>query len=240
MEQAREIRGADATTSERRVTDMTDTDVDSQESWDVAAVFSGGEYQRVGRFQYFVTDQRWVWSDQVARMHGYEPGSVEPTTELLLSHQHPDDRAKVAEILDRVKTGGQFSSRHRIIDAAGATRWMVVVGDRITDKSGHPIGTEGFYVDVTDSVQSDVTKAMSGVVEARALIEQAKGVLMVAYGVDSDRAFDILKWRSQTTQVKLKVVAAQLLHALMQQGLSPESTSAVDRLLVAETGTVDN
>ncbi|SEA57409.1 PAS domain S-box-containing protein [Mycobacterium sp. 283mftsu] len=224
---------------EHRATDMTDTPVDSQESWDVAAVFSGGENQRVGTFQYYVADQRWVWSDQVARMHGYEPGAVEPTTELLLSHQHPDDRAKVAEILDRVKTGGQFSSRHRIIDAAGCTRWMVVVGDRILDESGHVIGTEGFYVDVTDSVQSDVTKAMSGVVEARALIEQAKGVLMVAYGVDADRAFDILKWRSQTTQVKLKTVAAQLLDALMRQGLSPESTSVVDRLLVAETGLTD-
>nr|WP_234791557.1 ANTAR domain-containing protein [Mycolicibacterium mucogenicum] len=59
---------------------------------------------------------------------------------------------------------------------------------------------------------------------------------MVAYGVDADRAFDILKWRSQTTQVKLKTVAAQLLDALMRQGLSPESTSVVDRLLVADTG----
>lgn len=219
---------------------MTDTPVDSQESWDVAAVFSGGENSRVGRFQYFVAEQRWVWSDEVARMHGYQPGAIEPTTEWLLSHQHPDDRAKVAEILDRVKTGGQFSSRHRIIDAAGGTRWMVVVGDRMTDRSGHVIGTEGFYVDVTDSVQSDVTKAMSGVVEARALIEQAKGVLMVTYGVDADRAFDILKWQSQTTQVKLKTVAAQLLDALMRQGLSPESTSVVDRLLVAQTGLTDN
>ncbi|MDH6246623.1 PAS and ANTAR domain-containing protein [Mycobacterium sp. OTB74] len=225
---------------------MTDTpvdgqeSVDSQESWEVAAVFSGGETQRVGKFQYFVADQRWVWSDQVARMHGYEPGAVQPTTELLLNHQHPDDRAKVAEILDRVKTGGQFSSRHRIVDASGSTRWLVAVGDRMTDESGDVIGTEGFYVDVTDSLQSDVTRAMSGVVESRALIEQAKGVLMVAYSVDADRAFDILKWRSQTTQVKLKTVAAQFLDALMRQGLSPESTSAIDRLLVGDQQTVED
>lgn len=225
---------------ERRVTDMTDTDIDSRESWEVAAVFSGGENQRVGKFHYFVADQRWVWSDQVARMHGYEPGAAQPTTELLLSHQHPDDRAKVAEVLDRVKRGGQFSSRHRIIDASGCTRWLVVVGDRMTDESGHVIGTEGFYVDVTESVQSDVTKAMSRVVESRALIEQAKGVLMVTYGVDADRAFDILRWRSQATQVKLKTVAAEFLDALMRQGLSPESTSAVDRLLVADTGLADD
>jgi PAS domain S-box-containing protein len=213
---------------------MTDISVDDPESWEVAAVFSGGETQRVGKFQYFTADQQWVWSEQVARIHGYEPGEVQPTTELLLSHKHPDDRAKVAEILERVHAGGQFSSRHRIVDAGGRMHWVVVVGDRMLDDAGEVIGTEGFYVDVTDSLQTDVTRVMSAVVESRAVIEQVKGVLMVAYGVDADRAFDILRWRSQTTQVKLKTVATELLDALMRQGLSAETTSFLDRLLLAE------
>jgi len=213
---------------------MTETSTGDPESWEVAAVFSGGETQRVGKFQYFIGGQRWVWSDQVARIHGYEPGAVTPTTELLLSHKHPDDRAKVAEILERVHTGGRFSSRHRIIDASGRTHWVVVVGDRMVDEADEVIGTEGFYVDVTDSLQSDVTEVMSGVVESRAVIDQVKGVLMVAYGVDAERAFDILKWRSQTTQTKLRTVAAQLLDALMRQGLSADTTGVLDRLLLAE------
>ncbi len=115
---------------------------------------------------------------------------------------------------------------------------------RVTDmtdtESGHVIGTEGFYVEVTESVQSNVTKAMFRVVESRAVIEQAKGVLMVTYGVDADRAFDILRWRSQATQVKLKTVAAEFVNTLMRQGLSSECTSAVDRLLVADTGLADD
>ena len=205
------------------------------ESWEVAAVFSGGEPQRVGRFSYHTQTQRWVWSDQVARMHGYEPGSVQPTTELLLSHKHPDDRAQVAEILERVRTAGQqFSSRHRIIDARGRTHWVVVVGERMLDDAGEIIGTEGFYIDVTESLQSDVTEVMTGVVESRAVIEQAKGILMVAYGVNEDRAFDILRWRSQNTKTKLKTVATQLVDALMQRGLSDETTTAIDRLLLGD------
>jgi PAS domain S-box-containing protein len=218
---------------------MPDMSVDEPESWEVAAVFGGGEAQRVGKFKYLIEDQQWLWSDQVARMHGYEPGAVQPTTELLLSHKHPDDRAKVAQILERVRTGGQFSSRHRIIDAAGRTHWVVVVADRMLDDAGEVIGTEGFYVDVTDSLQSDVTKVMSGVVESRAVIDQAKGVLMVAYGIDADRAFDILRWRSQTTQVKLRVVAENLLGSLIDQGLPAETTSALDRLLLAEEPATD-
>ncbi len=115
---------------------------------------------------------------------------------------------------------------------------------RVTDmtdtESGHVIGTEGFYVEVTESVQSNVTKAMFRVVESRAVIKQAKGVLMVTYGVDADRAFDIPRWRSQATQVKLKTVAAEFVNALMRRGLSSECTSAVDRLLVADTGLADD
>lgn len=47
--------------------------------------------QRVGRFEYRYDTDTWTWSDTVARIHGYEPGEVEPTTELVLSHKHPDD-----------------------------------------------------------------------------------------------------------------------------------------------------
>lgn len=54
-----------------------------------------GEPQRVGRFRYYLTEQRWERSDAVARMHGYQAGTVTPTTELLLQHKHPDDRGSL-------------------------------------------------------------------------------------------------------------------------------------------------
>ena len=66
----------------------------------------------VGSFRFWFVGQRWEWSDEVARMHGYEPGSVVPTTELLLSHKHPDDRQHVQDQLDHLlHFGGSFSSR---------------------------------------------------------------------------------------------------------------------------------
>lgn len=219
------------------VSDVFDAPADNTEAgiehWEVAAVLAGGDAHRVGRFEFFVADQRWVWSDSVARMHGYQPRQVQPTTELLLSHKHPDDRAKVAEILQRVKVGGLFSSRHRIIDANGRTRWMVVVSDRMTDLSGEVIGTQGYYIDVTDGLQSDLTTAVTQVVKSRAIIEQAKGILMAAYGIDADRAFEILTWRSQSTQIKLKTIAAQFMEAMVREGLAPETVIKIDHLLMA-------
>lgn len=86
------------------------------------SVLGLGEPQRVGRFRFYLDGERKDRSDTVARMHGYEPGEVEPNTELLLRHKHPDDRERVAAILDRVPAGEPFSSRHRIIDTAGRTR----------------------------------------------------------------------------------------------------------------------
>ncbi|MFO7163925.1 MAG: PAS domain-containing protein, partial [Mycolicibacterium hassiacum] len=81
---------------------------------------AGGEPQRVGSFTFYFADERWEWSPQVARMHGFEPGTVEPTAELVLSHKHPDDYRQVAATLDEIRrTSGAFSTRHRIIDTRG-------------------------------------------------------------------------------------------------------------------------
>src|SRR6187200_2580516 len=70
----------------------------------------------------------WEWSPQVERMHGYEAGTVHPTTDLVLSHKHPDDYGQVAATLDEIRrTSGAFSTRHRIIDTRGEIHHVVVV-----------------------------------------------------------------------------------------------------------------
>ncbi|HYB37003.1 MAG TPA: PAS and ANTAR domain-containing protein [Mycobacterium sp.] len=198
---------------------------------DVDLVIGLGEPQRVGRFRFFLDGQRWEWSDAVARMHGYEPGMVVPTTELLLQHKHLDDRQQVAAILDRVLQGEPFSSRHRIIDTAGHTHWVVVVGERMLDDAGDVVSTSGFYVDVTESLQSDVSAVVSEVAGSRAQIEQAKGVLMAAYGISADRAFDILVWRSQETNIKVRDLAARFLSAVAGS-VSADTRTHVDHALL--------
>ncbi|GFG76480.1 PAS and ANTAR domain-containing protein [Mycobacterium botniense] len=198
---------------------------------DIDLVIGLGEPQRVGRFRFFLDGQRWEWSDAVARMHGYQPGSVVPTTELLLHHKHPDDHQQVTAALEGVLRGEPFSSRHRIVDAAGHTRWVVVVGDRMLDDSGAVIGTSGFYVDVTESLQSDVSAAVSQVADSRARIEQAKGVLMAAYGISAERAFDILVWRSQETNIKVRELAGRFLNAI-GGNMSGDTTSRIDHALL--------
>ncbi|WP_199253418.1 PAS and ANTAR domain-containing protein [Mycolicibacterium mengxianglii] len=166
---------------------------------------------RVGSFRYFHADERWEWSDTVARMHGYSPGSVVPTTAVVMAHKHPDEACRVALVIKRMTGGEPFSSRHRIVDTAGATRPVLVVGDRLVDARGTFIGTDGFYVDLTDFDDAGcMDAAVAEFASTRACIEQAKGMLMVTYGIDADRAFDILVWRSQDTNTKVRELASQL------------------------------
>lgn len=108
------------------------TDQDDQ-AVEVGQAFAGAP-QRVGWFRFYFEDQRWEWSEQVQRMHGYEPGTVTPTTELVLAHKHPEDRHEVAKTIDEMlRTHRAFSTRHRILDTHGVVHQVVVVGDLLTD-----------------------------------------------------------------------------------------------------------
>ncbi|MGV0802471.1 antitermination regulator, partial [Mycolicibacterium elephantis] len=75
---------------------MADDLVDFEGQKSVEHVLAGGDMQRVGWFRFYFADERWEWSPQVQSMHGYAPGTVEPTTDLVLSHKHPDDYGQVA------------------------------------------------------------------------------------------------------------------------------------------------
>ncbi|MFE2994710.1 PAS and ANTAR domain-containing protein [Nocardia sp. NPDC059246] len=182
-------------------------------------VMGAGRPQSVGSFRFWFGDQRWEWSDEVAVMHGYPPGAVSPTTDLLLSHKHPEDRVQVASMIARsVNDALPFSSRHRIIDTGGNVHDVIVVGDQMVDGQDRVVGSAGFYIDVTDALaehrQEALDDSLPELYAARAVIEQAKGAIMLVYGVSAEAAFRVLAWRSQETNTKLRALAAQLMEDL--------------------------
>ena len=135
---------------------------------------------------------------------GYEPGTVQPTTELVLSHKHPDDLAEVKGLLKQ--SAAPFSSRHRIRTASGDIRRVVVVGTAVFGEDGEVVATRGFYIDVTEAADADVQGAigeqLQEIMARREVIEQAKGILMALYRIEADAAFGILRWRSQQLNLK--------------------------------------
>ncbi|WP_396926672.1 PAS and ANTAR domain-containing protein [Mycolicibacterium sp.] len=197
-----------------------------------------GELSRVGWVRYFFDEDRWEWSDEVARMHGYEPGTVTPTTELVFSHKHPDDRQELIDLLQRIRrTREAFSSRHRIRDRHGRVHHVVVVGNQLRDDAGEIIGSDGFYIDLTGdlrSAQEQVSNEVEDIAARRSPIDQAKGMLMMVYSIDADAAFDLLRWRSQESNVKLRDLAQQItvdFQGVRHDGDMP-SRSVYDELLM--------
>jgi PAS domain S-box-containing protein len=204
----------------------------------IEQALAGGAGQRVGWFRYYFDDDRWEWSPQVKRMHGYPSGDVAPTTETVLAHKHPDDLRQVADTLELIRQTRQaFSSRHRIIDLQGRVHHVVVVGDQLHDAKDDVIGTHGFYIDVSPAEQArqdQITAAVTRIAQQRACIERAKGMLMAIYEIDDAAAFELLKWRSQESQVKLRRLAEQVITdftSLRHNGTLPPR-SAYDNLLL--------
>ncbi|WP_286198961.1 PAS and ANTAR domain-containing protein [Mycobacterium sp. ELW1] len=193
---------------------------------------------RIGWVRYFFADDRWEWSDEVARMHGYEPGTVTPTTELVLSHKHPDDRDELRELLQRIRRSREpFSTRHRIRDKDGRIHHVVVVGNQLRDDAGEIIGSDGFYIDMSGdlrSAQEQVSNEVEDIAARRSPIDQAKGMLMMVYSISADAAFDLLRWRSQETNVKLRDLAQQVttdFQGVPHDGTMP-ARSVYDELLM--------
>ena len=179
-----------------------------------------GATRQTGRFVFHVAEQRWEWDDDVYRIHGYEPHEVTPTNELFLKHKHRDDRQRVEErFAEAVQTGEPFSIYYRIL-VAGSERRVVVTGEGVSDGTGVTHLT-GYYVDLTPEFTAENSAAADAAVAASAAardtIEQAKGVLMLAYGLDADAAFAMLKWWSRNRNVKVRDVADRLL-AVAREG----------------------
>jgi hypothetical protein len=111
------------------------------------------------------------------------------------------------------------------------------VGDR---ESGSPKSTAELAPTHRNGSEPDraydqlVSDAVSEIAESRGPIEQVKGMLMFVYRIDEQKAWELLKWRSQETNVKLRALAVQLAADIL--GLDYDENlpgrSSLDRLLM--------
>jgi hypothetical protein len=185
---------------------------------ELQTALTGGLSYRTGEFRYEVRTDTWTWSDEVFRMHGFEPGEVVPTTAMILAHKHPDDRSRYAGLLATTSLhGGCFGSVHRIVDANGAPRVLATIGEAHLADDGTVVDISGHFVDVTGSVHAfaadEATRQIKAADESRAVIDQATGALVVRAGCTAAVAFDLLREASMRSNIKLRTLASQLVDA---------------------------
>ncbi|MEV0952049.1 PAS and ANTAR domain-containing protein [Promicromonospora sp. NPDC050249] len=200
---------------------------------DIEEVLVSGIRPPVGRYRLDLATEEWAWSDEVYVMHGFQPGEVVPTTPLMLSHKHPDDRGRVDGLLQRAaETGQPFSSVHRIVDAAGKTRTLAVTGQGRRDPAtGQMTELFGYFIDVTKAQREAAAREASASIQAsserRAVIEQAKGVLMVVHGIEEDEAMGQLREASNQSNLPLRDIAYSLVQLFSGPDVTEFPTSEV-------------
>ena len=138
----------------------------SGEGTSVEQALVGGTPQRVGWYRFHYADERWEWSPEVELIHGYRPGTSNPTTELgLSSHKHPEDFETRCDGT-KVSTSTSLPQTKRVKTASPRR-------SRTSRKNG-------------------------------SLSNRSRESCPLVYRIVPGAAFDLLKWRSQEANIKLR------------------------------------
>jgi two-component system, cell cycle sensor histidine kinase and response regulator CckA len=96
-----------------------------------------------------------IWSDEFFRICGYEPGSIEPSSETGFQIIHPDDRDRAAEAVNEaLETGNPYGIEKRIVRPDGTVRWVHSIGEITYDRQGEPKTLLGSFHDITERKQA--------------------------------------------------------------------------------------
>jgi len=83
-----------------------------------------------------VRTKRMFWSEEAARIYGYPPGT-EPTFDLILQRSHPDDVARLKELLERAQGGTSFDLEHRLLMPDGSIKHLHHLAHCFRDEAGN-------------------------------------------------------------------------------------------------------
>ncbi|MHA7240525.1 ANTAR domain-containing protein [Arthrobacter sp. TMS1-12-1] len=184
----------------------------------LSGAVSGVEYFidcPTGTVEHYFADGAFHWSDELYRIHGYERGDIVPTLELGMSHFDPADRDAVRAFWTKVTTtGGPSSVYASLRDLQGRTRKILISADLIHEDA-EPVGVWALVVDLTRSIHADrhqlANEAVAASALSRAVIEQAKGILMGRAGITATEAFQQISSHSQRINRKVVVVAQEII-----------------------------
>ena len=105
----------------------------------------------IGSWEWDVPANRVIWSDEMYRLWGREPGSGEIDYESYLASVHPDDRTVIAGTVGQAYAdGSSFAVEHRVPLPDGSERWISGRGRVVTDESGAPLRMLGTAQDITE------------------------------------------------------------------------------------------
>lgn len=107
-----------------------------------------------GSFGWDIASGEIYWSRETFRIFAYEP-APRVTTEMILLRTHPEDRAAVQQIVDRVSRDRQeFDFQHRLLMPDGSVKYLRVMGQPAQNES-RSFEFVGAVMDVTEAKRAE-------------------------------------------------------------------------------------
>lgn len=118
------------------------------------------EAQRVahiGSWEWDILANRVAWSDELYRIYGLQPGSVDITYQSYMERVHPEDRdATGASIRAALDGEDSFEFEERIVRPDGEVRVLQSKGYLVRDESGLPLRMIGTCHDITERKHAEI------------------------------------------------------------------------------------
>src|SRR6266851_299652 len=157
----------------------------------------------VGYWQWDLTSNRVVWSDETYRIYGLRPQEYPIDMAVVRKMIHPEDLEFVFRVAEEAVRGGlRTDVEHRIIRPTGELRTVHSQGDIRKDASGRPCQMFGTVQDITDRKRAEETLALMSrdVQESKTRLEEAQSIAHVGHWV-WDQGNDGLTWSDETYRI---------------------------------------
>lgn len=106
---------------------------------------------QVGSWAWWVDENRLVWSEQIYRLFGMDPGRAPLSFEEQAVLFTPDSWARVTAAMERAREcGTPYMLELELVQADGRTRWITAHGEAERDAQGRVVKLRGSAQDTTD------------------------------------------------------------------------------------------
>lgn len=142
------------------------------------ALFDRAErIRRVGSWEWSPQTGELLWSDNLFRLYGREPGSFVPTPESILAQVHPEDQERLRDVGSRLAAGQDVGTvEYRVVRPDGHVRQLFAV-----------LG----IVDASDDVARCVVGSTQDVTEERRGDRRLRAYAAVSAAIDEWDEFEV-------------------------------------------------
>lgn len=105
----------------------------------------------LGNYELDLRTGKTIWSDELFRIFGYQPGSFEPANEKRIEFAHPDDKKLVKESIEKaIEQKDSIMIDSRILKPDGSIRWISSMGYTEFNVDGEAEKFIGCLLDITE------------------------------------------------------------------------------------------